>query len=148
MSLCGTDDDKQLKIELLSQWKLEAEFRNLGNAWKKPFIFAGGLPLGWATPQHLYGSYLWEAFHKKMSQSYELDTNPPSCTPSLLRRKLLVDFLVQYISDSCCMYAMRQHCIGWKTDGNRHHRRMLAWWMCVYIVCINHIMSITTWLQM
>ena len=30
MSLCGTDDDnKQLKIELLSQWKLEAEFRNL-----------------------------------------------------------------------------------------------------------------------
>ena len=32
MSLCGTDDDKQLKIELLSQWKLEAEFRNLGNA--------------------------------------------------------------------------------------------------------------------
>ena len=30
MSLCGTDDDnKQLKIELLGQWKLEAEFRNL-----------------------------------------------------------------------------------------------------------------------
>ena len=34
MSLCGTDgrtndDDKQLKIELLSQWKLEAESRNL-----------------------------------------------------------------------------------------------------------------------
>ena len=30
MSLCGTDNDgdKQLKIELLSQWKLEAEFRN------------------------------------------------------------------------------------------------------------------------
>ena len=31
MSLCGTDDkrtNKQLKIELLSQWKLEAEFRN------------------------------------------------------------------------------------------------------------------------
>ena len=29
MSLCGTDDDdKQLKIELLSQWKLEAESRN------------------------------------------------------------------------------------------------------------------------
>ena len=29
MSLCGTnDDDEQLKIELLSQWKLEAEFRN------------------------------------------------------------------------------------------------------------------------
>ena len=27
MSLCGTDDDKQLTIELLSQWKLEAEFR-------------------------------------------------------------------------------------------------------------------------
>ena len=27
MSLCGTDDDKQLKKELLSQWKLEAEFR-------------------------------------------------------------------------------------------------------------------------
>ena len=28
--VCGTDDDnKQLKIELLSQWKLEAEFRNL-----------------------------------------------------------------------------------------------------------------------
>ena len=28
MSLCGTnDDDEQLKIELLSQWKLEAEFR-------------------------------------------------------------------------------------------------------------------------
>ena len=24
------DDDEQLKIELLSQWKLEAEFRNLG----------------------------------------------------------------------------------------------------------------------
>ena len=24
------DDDKQLKIELLSQWKLEAEFRNSG----------------------------------------------------------------------------------------------------------------------
>ena len=23
------DDDEQLKIELLSQWKLEAEFRNL-----------------------------------------------------------------------------------------------------------------------
>ena len=32
MSLCGTDE--QLKIELLSQWKLEAEFRNkiVGNA--------------------------------------------------------------------------------------------------------------------
>ena len=31
MSLCGTDDDddKQLKIELLSQWKLEAESRNV-----------------------------------------------------------------------------------------------------------------------
>ena len=35
MSLCGTDGrtdgrtDGQLKIELLSQWKLEAEFRNL-----------------------------------------------------------------------------------------------------------------------
>ena len=31
MSLCGTDgqtNDEQLKIELLSQWKLEAEFRN------------------------------------------------------------------------------------------------------------------------
>ena len=28
MSLCGTNDDEQLKIELLSQWKLEAEFRN------------------------------------------------------------------------------------------------------------------------
>ena len=32
MSLCGTDkrtnDDEQLKIELLSQWKLEAESRN------------------------------------------------------------------------------------------------------------------------
>ena len=32
MSLCGTDDDKrtneQVKIELLSRWKLEAEFRN------------------------------------------------------------------------------------------------------------------------
>ena len=28
MSLCGTNDEK-LKIELLSQWKLEAEFRNL-----------------------------------------------------------------------------------------------------------------------
>ena len=29
MSLCGTDKqaNKQLKIELLSQWKLEAEFR-------------------------------------------------------------------------------------------------------------------------
>ena len=27
MLQCGTDD-KQLKIELLSQWKLEAEFRN------------------------------------------------------------------------------------------------------------------------
>ena len=27
MSQCGTD--KQLKIELLSQWKLEAEFRNI-----------------------------------------------------------------------------------------------------------------------
>ena len=33
MSLCGTDgqtNDEQLKIELLSQWKLEAEFRNSG----------------------------------------------------------------------------------------------------------------------
>ena len=29
MSLCGTNDDEQLKIELLSQWKLEAEFRNM-----------------------------------------------------------------------------------------------------------------------
>ena len=31
MLQCGTDDDdddEQLKIELLSQWKLEAEFRN------------------------------------------------------------------------------------------------------------------------
>ena len=32
MSLCGMDDDKrtneQVKIELLSRWKLEAEFRN------------------------------------------------------------------------------------------------------------------------
>ena len=28
MLLCGTNDEK-LKIELLSQWKLEAEFRNL-----------------------------------------------------------------------------------------------------------------------
>ena len=27
MLQCGTNDDKQLKIELLSQWKLEAEFR-------------------------------------------------------------------------------------------------------------------------
>ena len=26
MLQCGTNDDKQLKIELLSQWKLEAEF--------------------------------------------------------------------------------------------------------------------------
>ena len=26
-----TNNDKQLKIELLSQWKLEAEFRNLYN---------------------------------------------------------------------------------------------------------------------
>ena len=35
MSLCGTnDDDEQLKIELLSQWKLEAEFR-------KTFLFNG-----------------------------------------------------------------------------------------------------------
>ena len=33
MSLCGTDD-KQLKIELLSQWKLEAEFRNFTKVQK------------------------------------------------------------------------------------------------------------------
>ena len=32
MSLCGTNDDEQLKIELLSQWKLEAEFRNYDNS--------------------------------------------------------------------------------------------------------------------
>ena len=33
MLQCGTDndDDKQLKIELLSQWKLEAEFRKNGH---------------------------------------------------------------------------------------------------------------------
>ena len=31
MSLCGTNDDEQLKIELLSQWKLEAEFRKTHN---------------------------------------------------------------------------------------------------------------------
>ena len=31
MLQCGTDDDdEQLKIELLSQWKLEAELRNIG----------------------------------------------------------------------------------------------------------------------
>ena len=32
MLQCGTDgqtNDEQLKIELLSQWKLEAEFRNI-----------------------------------------------------------------------------------------------------------------------
>ena len=28
MLQCGTGDDKQLKIELLNQLKLEAEFRN------------------------------------------------------------------------------------------------------------------------
>ena len=28
MSLSGTNKQQQLKIELLSQWKLEAEFRN------------------------------------------------------------------------------------------------------------------------
>ena len=37
------DDDEQLKIELLSQWKLEAEFRNfqkmmLPNMWEKKTI--------------------------------------------------------------------------------------------------------------
>ena len=31
---CGTNN-RTVKIELLSQWKLEAEFRNLGNARKK-----------------------------------------------------------------------------------------------------------------
>ena len=34
MSLCGKDErtnDEQVKIELLSQWKLEAEFRNYEN---------------------------------------------------------------------------------------------------------------------
>ena len=30
MSLCGTTTDEQVKIELLRQWKLEAEFRKLG----------------------------------------------------------------------------------------------------------------------
>ena len=37
MLQCGTDDDnddEQLKIELLSQWKLEAEFRNFKNLKK------------------------------------------------------------------------------------------------------------------
>ena len=29
VTMRNDDDDKQLKIELLSQWKLEAEFRNL-----------------------------------------------------------------------------------------------------------------------
>ena len=35
MLQCGTDgqtNDEQLKIELLSQWKLEAEFRNTENS--------------------------------------------------------------------------------------------------------------------
>ena len=27
MLVCGTNDDVQVKIELLSQWMLEAEFR-------------------------------------------------------------------------------------------------------------------------
>ena len=36
MSLCGTDD-KQVKIELLSRWKLEAEFRNFQRFLKGPF---------------------------------------------------------------------------------------------------------------
>ena len=37
------DDDKQLKIELLSQWKLEAEFRNCEektNKYKHRFLKA------------------------------------------------------------------------------------------------------------
>ena len=33
MLLCGTNDEK-LKIELLSQWKLEAEFRNIHSGEK------------------------------------------------------------------------------------------------------------------
>ena len=41
MSLCGTNE--QLKIELLSQWKLEAEFRNLRRCVKVTF---GGVSLG------------------------------------------------------------------------------------------------------
>ena len=36
MLQCGTTTNEQLKIELLSQWNLEAEFRNFGqtkNRW-------------------------------------------------------------------------------------------------------------------
>ena len=35
---CGTNEQQQLKIELLSQWKLEAESRNLKNSLNKIFL--------------------------------------------------------------------------------------------------------------
>ena len=56
MSLCGTDGqttNKQVKIELLSRWKLEAEFRNSSNGevgspeWKNSheILFLGAFPI-------------------------------------------------------------------------------------------------------
>ena len=41
MSLCGTDKrtNEQWKIELLSQWKLEAEFRNIAHPCLESIFF-------------------------------------------------------------------------------------------------------------
>ena len=36
-----TNNDKQVKIELLSQWMLEAEFRNLNNTFTFPMVDHG-----------------------------------------------------------------------------------------------------------
>ena len=55
MSLCGTDKrtNEQLKIELLSQWKLEAEFRKIRSHFFSRFFEIETLVNDWFQP-HIY----------------------------------------------------------------------------------------------
>ena len=60
MLQCGTTNE-QLKIELLSQWKLEAEFRNFGHEFPEKMqpIFPKPGARGWGKGgQKLFGVFL------------------------------------------------------------------------------------------
>ena len=87
MSLCGTDKrqtNKQVKIELLSRWKLEAEFRNSGRklSWLPRYL--ANMVSYWAlvTPpfslifskhlQHKSGSSRYRSIVAEKQRSIEL----------------------------------------------------------------------------
>ena len=120
MSLCGTDDDKQLKIELLSQWKLEAEFRKNTTSQNRSKIITASVCLGLSGCPLSRAEFLCTCAQQLGRLIPNLDRAPAQ--PYIyLAIHIYMDSLTLCDLSKKTTYC-RKHCSDWRTLGT------VEWW--------------------